>query len=52
MENTEIKHCGNCEHNNIINDYQDNKYGKFNRVFNVSEKTGNKKCSVCGTIRK
>ena len=52
MENTEIKHCNNCEHYNIKHEYQDRTYGNFNRVFNVSEKTGSKRCTVCLMVKK
>lgn len=40
---TEIKNC-NCK-----SDYQDLRYGKGNRVYNVSAKAGTKtsRCTVC-----
>lgn len=44
-ENTVIKRCGYCAHNNITHEFQDKTYGKFMRVHNVSEKGAN--CTVC-----
>ena len=50
-EATVIKRCGYCAHNNITHDFQDAEYGKFNRVFNVSEK-GDMCCTVCNSGKK
>lgn len=44
---TEIKHCVNCEKTNTTHDFQDKKYGKFVRMFNVKE-SGGFVCTVCG----
>lgn len=46
MASYEVKHCANCEQHGITHEFQDNTYGKYNRVFNVSEK-GNMSCTVC-----
>ena len=45
-ENTIIKRCGYCAHNNITHEFQDQTYGKFMRVHNVNEK-GGANCTVC-----
>ena len=34
---TEIKRCGYCESNKIEHEFQDTKYGKYVRVFNLKE---------------
>lgn len=34
------------------NDYQDEKYGKDNRVCNSTNKSGDYRCTVCGKINK
>jgi len=41
-----IKKCPNAEKGNCVSEYQDEKYGNGNRVFNL----GMKKCActVCG----
>lgn len=49
---TVIKSCPNCKANNITHDFQDKTYGKFNRVFNISEKTGSEVCTVCNGGKK
>lgn len=46
MASYEVKHCTNCEQHGIIHEFQDRTYGKYNRVFNVSEKSG-MSCTVC-----
>ena len=46
-ESTVIKHCSNCAANKNENKFQDEKYGKWQRVFNVSE-GGSTTCTVCG----
>lgn len=46
MPTYEVKHCPNCAQNNITHEFQDAQYGKFNRVFNTSEK-GTMTCTVC-----
>lgn len=51
MENTVVKKCSNCEQNNITHDFQDAQYGKFVRVFNVSEK-GGENCTICNNGKK
>lgn len=49
---TEIKYCKNCGENRITHEFQDEKYGKYNRVFNVGEKSGTSTCTVCGNGKK
>lgn len=49
---TEIKYCKNCADNHINHEFQDKTYGKYNRVFNVSEKTGTSTCTVCASGKK
>lgn len=44
---SEIMHCNNCEKTNTTHDFQDNKYGKFNRIMNKKE-SGGYVCTVCG----
>lgn len=51
MDSTVIKPCAACRKANIENKFQDEKYGKFNRVFNISEK-GSEVCTVCGAGKK
>lgn len=34
---TNTKFCPNCSSKNITHDFQDKTYGKFMRIFNVSE---------------
>lgn len=46
-ETTVIKNCPNCDRKGNIHDFQDKMYGKYNRVFNISEK-GTAHCTVCG----
>ena len=46
MGSTSIKRCGYCASHNITHEYQDNEYGKFNRVHNLNEK-GGATCTVC-----
>lgn len=46
-ESTVIKYCSNCEAHNIEHKFQDTKYGKWQRVFNVNE-SGSTTCTVCG----
>lgn len=50
-ESVAVKHCAECASKNITHDFQDSMYGKFNRVFNVSEK-GDAHCTVCGNGKK
>lgn len=47
MDNCYVAHCSNCENKNITHDFQDKKYGKFNRVFN-SKDSGGGVCTICG----
>ena len=44
---TEIKRCGYCESNKIEHEFQDNKYGKYIRVFNLKESGKGSSCTVC-----
>lgn len=44
---TEIKTCNNCRHNKITHDFQDEKYGKFVRVFNLKDAGKGSTCTVC-----
>jgi len=50
--NTEILKCKNCENKNIKHEFQDQRYGKYFRLFNtgpsVEGGTGKIKCTVCG----
>ena len=39
--------CTNCQKTNTTHEFQDKKYGKFNRVFNKKE-SGGMVCTVCG----
>ncbi len=43
---TKILKC-TCKH-----DFQDKRYGKGKRVFNVSTKNNDYRCTVCGNIKK
>ena len=43
----EVMHCSNCANKNITHDFQDSKYGKFNRIMNKKE-SGGYVCTVCG----
>lgn len=52
MANTIIKYCSNCATNKIDHEFQDNVYGKYKRVFNLSEKTGTCTCTVCAGGKK
>jgi hypothetical protein len=42
---TVIKSC-DCKH-----EYQDQKYGKNNRVHNTTEDGRNARCTVCGKVK-
>ena len=44
---TEIKRCAYCENNKISHDYQDQKYGKYMRVFNLKDGAKGSSCTVC-----
>lgn len=50
--NTQILNCKNCETKKIKHDFQDQRYGKYIRVFNtgpsVEGGTERIKCTVCG----
>ena len=49
-----LKLCRNCRNNNKVHVFQDREYGEYIRLFNVSEKDGNKTstCTVCGATTK
>lgn len=49
---TEIKFCKNCADNKITHEFQDEKYGKFIRVFNIGEKSGTSTCTICNGNKK
>lgn len=51
-ETIKVAYCTNCAHSNIEHDFQDQTYGKFNRAFNISDKTGIAVCTVCGNGKK
>lgn len=44
---SEIKYCDNCAKTNTTHDFQDKKYGKFNRVMNPKD-GGGYVCTICG----
>lgn len=46
---TTTKFCSNCSSKNITHEFQDKTYGKFMRIFNVSEDQKKMTCTVCGT---
>lgn len=48
MENTVIQYCPSCAHNEIKHNFQDIKYGRFVRVFNVNIEKDIATCTVCG----
>lgn len=49
---TEIKFCKNCADNKITHEFQDEKYGKFIRVFNIGEKSGTSTCTIVMAVKK
>ena len=44
---TEIKRCGYYESNKREHEFQDTKYGKDIRVFNLKESGKGSNCTVC-----
>lgn len=52
VKSTIIQRCHNCAQNKIEHPYQDRVYGKYMRLFNVGEKSGQAVCTVCANGKK
>lgn len=51
MAECNVKFCSKCSKQNIQHEFQDKKYGKFNRVMNPIGKGSQNigfKCTICG----
>ena len=51
-KNSVIQRCPHCAQNRIEHPYQDKCYGKYFRVMNVGEKSGQVVCTVCANGKK